>query len=1040
MTPKEYKEMMAYLTRSGVRKQVKFASDIARPDPKPQVKEIKLFNEFNRRNPKAGGGMLVQPGFGGTRQGYRQPPSKTSQNFINYVKSLDKKVLATKTIDNLIEDSGIDIRKDTASRQLNNNHPNLKYKKVEAGVTNPETQKKITEIAGAKKNKRIETIQKVNNWTNNWFQNNAGKYNSYEKAKTQLIKDWKKESKNKIYSGSNFKLSLENGMPNIMAATNESTSATRVADNIFDIVFPIQRPNKELIFKKGYANYRLQNPTFNKKINDYFDLVILDKRGFDTQQELIRSGQLKEGYGLVRTATGDFAKAGSKSMKGKGLLEALNIDREVLDFITTYMKQDGPFFTKTGGENIYDILSKNVDPEKVKNYRNKININVNNWRDNLDAVVKLANKGLPPTKQITSAQLITQMKNESKKMAKLFNLKDLPPELKFFGYSQDHLLGIREALELGDPRIARQTLNTMVGTTRAQNTFLGFKEFGNERRKLITDFNAAPPNARGPIVQKLNDLTKKFIPGQLEYGVRKDGSMKVKVLQPQKTLKSRRESYISEVRKLPMSVRKQFALLGGGKCKTRGFLNQGGRVGLQDGTPSVDVCFTNAMERIRKGGVDFTKAEAMNFDKLTKGLRAVGASNIMKFGVIPEVLFEGALIADKMASEGDSFAQGLRNSYLAIPFQAMGLAKTYEEGRRDEILAATPESQKGKVLDVMNLQDTLKKRNELAAQSQNLKNQIEDTDRISDGAFGYVGDSQDLQKRLSETRADLQDLYRGDAGRAERMLTSSPLDLNIKDQLTMDAYKSAVEKADADRASNILFAPGAGLGIDTQIKKRMKDLPITPEYAKEQLQATGDFFGMGYTPYGMNQLFTLMGREDPRFGYDETGKYSEEKGLNDYMNYLRTLNFAENFRDEKSKGGRAGFKVGSLRKGILKLIDDSVKSTPKDTTTDLDAFIKKTLDEDFFDKKDRIIDNINAKIARAREKGLDSEEIGEGQIEFYDDIIKSNFRTKTGPFFDRRKRAGGGLLKQAGDRSGPPPESGPMSQGLQGLMKRVKKT
>ena len=93
-----------------------------------------------------------------------------------------------------------------------------------------------------------------------------------------------KESKNKIYSGSNFKLSLENGMPNIAAATNESTSATRVADNIFDMIFPIQRPNKELIFRKGYANYRLQNPTFNKKINDYFDLVILDKRGFDTQQ------------------------------------------------------------------------------------------------------------------------------------------------------------------------------------------------------------------------------------------------------------------------------------------------------------------------------------------------------------------------------------------------------------------------------------------------------------------------------------------------------------------------------------------------------------------------------------------------------------------------------------------------------------------------------------------------------------------------------------------------------------------------------------
>jgi len=34
--------------------------------------------------------------------------------------------------------------------------------------------------------------------------------------------------------------------------------------------------------------------------------------------------------------------------------------------------------------------------------------------------------------------------------------------------------------------------------------------------------------------------------------------------------------------------------------------------------------------------------------------------------------------------------------------------------------------------------------------------------------------------------------------------------------------------------------------------------------------------------------------------------------------------------------------------------------------------------------------------------------------------------------------AGGGLAKQAGDRSGPPPEKGPMSQGLPGLLKRVR--
>ena len=50
-------------------------------------------------------------------------------------------------------------------------------------------------------------------------------------------------------------------------------------------------------------------------------------------------------------------------------------------------------------------------------------------------------------------------------------------------------------------------------------------------------------------------------------------------------------------------------------------------------------------------------------------------------------------------------------------------------------------------------------------------------------------------------------------------------------------------------------------------------------------------------------------------------------------------------------------------------------------------------------------------------------------------------RQMFGPFgvgVGRLKRAGGGLLKQAGDRSGAPPERGPNPQGLPGLLKRVR--
>ena len=58
MTPKEYKQMMDYLTRSGIKDQVKFASDIARPEPKREVVEIEAINRFMRDNPMAYGGRI----------------------------------------------------------------------------------------------------------------------------------------------------------------------------------------------------------------------------------------------------------------------------------------------------------------------------------------------------------------------------------------------------------------------------------------------------------------------------------------------------------------------------------------------------------------------------------------------------------------------------------------------------------------------------------------------------------------------------------------------------------------------------------------------------------------------------------------------------------------------------------------------------------------------------------------------------------------------------------------------------------------------
>ena len=109
--------------------------------------------------------------------------------------------------------------------------------------------------------------------------------------------------------------------------------------------------------------------------------------------------------------------------------------------------------------------------------------------------------------------------------------------------AQDHIMGLAEAKALGDPKIAKQTLNNLIASTREQNRVLGQHGFSNRRVKLMKEFNAAPKNARQPIVNKINALADEFVPGRLKYDVRKDGSLKITNLQPETTLKAKKVSY-----------------------------------------------------------------------------------------------------------------------------------------------------------------------------------------------------------------------------------------------------------------------------------------------------------------------------------------------------------------------------------------------------------------------------------------------------------------------------------------------------------------
>ena len=90
MIPSRFKLVMNYLTRAKKAKpdlpKVFRASQAPIPPKKESLQQREAINQFVLRNPRqdmAGGGMLVQPGFGGTRQGY-----KSEKRVKGYVKPL----------------------------------------------------------------------------------------------------------------------------------------------------------------------------------------------------------------------------------------------------------------------------------------------------------------------------------------------------------------------------------------------------------------------------------------------------------------------------------------------------------------------------------------------------------------------------------------------------------------------------------------------------------------------------------------------------------------------------------------------------------------------------------------------------------------------------------------------------------------------------------------------------------------------------------------------------------------------------------------
>ena len=502
------------------------------------LQRINLERPFNM----AEGGQLVAPSLDGSRPGYARGPKKKPITY--YPLNVQKLIKGhgVKKYNELSIDQQYRVRQGenvgTASGRVLGDPitiDGIEYKKVlegpdkgkyaiKQGTNNPRQFVKKSEIRKtvasnfakgqehlAKMYEKRSRLHKLstnnrNKWIKNWIKNNINEYGvrEFDNFQTDLLNDFNKELKNnpKKYPEWQGTVRVSDNLPIIGDIYGKNTIA------IDGIKFPRYERSggrtQKHAYKKLFYKNKLKDKNFKAKVNAYLDWNLTRK--------------FEGGAGsMTKTAALDYGKL------------AKGFDDDVVFFMGEVLNERA--LNPGGGQKgIHDIF-RDALGKKANAYFKKYHGSWGRWTDNFYDVAKLAGLDQSQAKALLQKQI-----NDTSKIMKVYNVKKLPWE---FMVAQDHIMGLAEAKALGDPKIAKQTLNNLIASTREQNRVLGQEGFSNRRTKLIKDFKAAPKNARGPIIEKLNTLSEEFVPGRLKYDVRKDGSLKITNLQPETSIKAK---------------------------------------------------------------------------------------------------------------------------------------------------------------------------------------------------------------------------------------------------------------------------------------------------------------------------------------------------------------------------------------------------------------------------------------------------------------------------------------------------------------------
>jgi len=887
------------------------------------------YKEFEERNPMAGGGMLVQPGFGGTRQGYANPnPKFASKEFIAQrdkgkdipkVREYLNKVLRKK--DSIIFDSIADIKKKAGLR---------KESKVDADISRLLT------------NEYADTV----------------------KTKGQLAKVGNAEKFRKILRD------IQKTIP-------------KGKKQFINIAFTARKNNLPGNPNSGAYSRILQEPEFN-------NFVVLTK-DVQSNPQIIRFAEEFERLYEIKDIDTDFYSELAKNIYGDDkpqTMKKLQADaskyaeflygvREVTDADGNKLKLPN---VEKRGDYLFELIDETLglqegEKGKVKTLR----FNAGIIRDRMFAI----RDGLLGLKE---GQTELQRKNIKKLLKK--------------GYNLDEVAGLAATHEIapGYTELV-QGLKKKVNADKAAKID---KPFARIFEQVITGQKPVKGYKYGnKFYQNINEVVKLYNKDAAAYGKKYGIDVPLieyspgKKINPKnflsnyKYLSPEAKANVQDLARQGVGVRTEALTMsqlqdaGNPNLKTeRAILNKiqsysklpkckvnlkadGGRIGFAN---SID-CIKDGLKEQKIEAQKGNKKAAQELVQVGKvATRAGLLKNLLGPGaILGEAVFEGAVIGNKVLG-GKPADIAYAESYLSY------LDPRKYSGQLDPLK--------------MYREDML----ESTADKNILKSGFAAQDQLS--AFNKAIQDRDLAK--ARGRIDQYNLAAADAREQGRFVDQSA------DIISSEAFKDA---------SNIAQEYLQGKAGEQMAKFGVLSVPQGDDADNlRRLKANREMKNL-YTQYSDDELRQYLKQSLGTNDDALIDKYLNLTGVTERitpavtttLSGLDVLRTGDQIKQATqriadaggianlAKGGRAGFMAGTIPGGYNKQANRYLKEIESDM-----------------------------------HKGYQYYKRSGGKKKFKDYMRESMSR-----YF-----AGGGIAKMAGVPSGPPPESGPMSQGLQGLMKR----